>query len=58
MMPKDCSSKAPDVVCAFCDGRSAIVICGWPVCRDSWCKMAAWRFDEDGPVKIAADEQD
>lgn len=58
MMPKDCSAEAPGMVCVACEERNATaVICGWPVCSDSWCKMEAWKFDEQGPVKIERHEQ-
>ena len=57
MMPKDCSSKAPDgMECVVCEKRVAVaVIRGWPVCGDGYCKYWCWVYSMVGPVKIAAD---
>ena len=57
MMPKDCSSTAPDgMECSVCDKCSAVaVIRGWPVCGDGYCKYVCWVRKSVGPVKITAD---
>ena len=55
MMPKDCSGKAPGMVCVGCEQRDATaVICGWPVCGESVCRYLVWIRKDDGPVKIEA----
>ena len=57
MMPKDCSSKAPEGwECLACERALAVaVIRGWPVCGDGYCKYVCWVRASVGPVKIAAD---